>query len=46
MAGLNYCTNDIIIIMDSDLQNDPDDIPNLIRKIDEGYDVVSGWRKK
>ena len=45
MAGLNYCTNDIIIIMDSDLQNDPDDIPNLIRKIDEGYDVVSGWRK-
>ena len=31
--------------MDSDLQNDPDDIPNLIRKIDEGYDVVSGWRK-
>ena len=45
MAGLNYCSNDIIIIMDSDLQNDPDDIPNLIRKIDEGYDVVSGWRK-
>ena len=33
MAGLNYCTNDIIIIMDPDLQNDPDDIPNLIKKL-------------
>ena len=36
---------DIIITMDGDLQNDPADIPNLIAKINEGYDVVSGWRQ-
>lgn len=45
MAGLDYCSNEIIIIMDADSQNDPSDIPKLIKKIDEGYDVVSGWRK-
>jgi len=45
MAGINYSTGDIIIAMDGDLQNDPEDIPKLLQKIDEGYDVVSGWRK-
>ena len=45
MAGLDYCSNELIIIMDADSQNDPSDIPKLIKKIDEGYDVVSGWRK-
>ena len=45
MAGLDYCSNEIIIIMDADSQNDPSDIPKLIEKIDSGYDVVSGWRK-
>ncbi len=44
-AGFDYSTGNIIVIMDSDLQNDPKDIPLLLEKIDEGYDVVSGWRK-
>jgi glycosyltransferase involved in cell wall biosynthesis len=45
MAGIDYATGDIIIPMDGDLQNDPADIVKLIEKLDEGYDVVSGWRK-
>jgi len=45
MAGIDYSTGDIIIPLDADLQNDPDDIPSLLAKIDEGFDVVSGWRK-
>jgi len=45
MAGIDYASGDIIIPMDGDLQNDPDDISRLISKLDEGYDVVSGWRK-
>jgi glycosyltransferase involved in cell wall biosynthesis len=44
-AGFDYASGDIIVSMDGDLQNDPKDIPNLLKKIDEGYDVVSGWRK-
>jgi len=44
-AGIDHAQGEIIILMDSDLQNDPEDIPNLITKIEEGYDVVSGWRK-
>lgn len=44
-AGIDYSTGEILIFMDSDLQNDPTDIKTLIDKIDEGYDVVSGWRK-
>lgn len=43
-AGFDYAKGDIIIPMDGDLQNDPDDIPRLVAKIHEGYDVVSGWR--
>ncbi len=43
-AGFDYATGDIIITMDGDLQNDPHDILHLIAKIDEGYDVVTGWR--
>lgn len=43
-AGIDYAQGDIIVLMDADLQNDPSDIPLLISKIDEGYDVVSGWR--
>lgn len=46
MAGIDYAIGDIIIPMDGDLQNDPADIPALLNKIDEGYDVVSGWRKE
>lgn len=45
MAGIDHASGDIIIPMDSDLQNDPKDIPRLLEKMDEGYEVVSGWRK-
>jgi len=45
MAGIDHAKGDIIIAIDSDGQNDPEDIPRLLEKIDEGYDVVSGWRK-
>ena len=44
-AGVAYSTGDILVFMDGDLQNDPIDIPRLLTKLDEGYDVVSGWRK-
>jgi len=44
-AGFKYASGDIIITMDADLQNDPVDIPNLLAKMSEGYDLVSGWRK-
>ncbi len=44
-AGIDYSKGDIVILMDADLQNDPADIPMLLAKLDEGYDVVSGWRK-
>jgi dolichol-phosphate mannosyltransferase len=45
MAGFDHALGDIIVPIDADLQNDPADIPLLLAKIDEGYDVVSGWRK-
>jgi len=45
MAGIDQASGDILIPMDGDLQNDPVDIPRLLAKLDEGYDVVSGWRK-
>ncbi|MCK5565035.1 MAG: glycosyltransferase family 2 protein [Planctomycetes bacterium] len=45
-AGFDHARGKIIIPMDADLQNDPADIPRLLEKIDEGYDIVSGWRKK
>jgi glycosyltransferase involved in cell wall biosynthesis len=44
-AGVDQCCGEIIVFMDGDLQNDPIDIPRLLAKIEEGYDVVSGWRK-
>ena len=44
MAGVDYAEGDIIIPMDGDLQNDPRDIPRLLDKLAEGFDVVSGWR--
>jgi glycosyltransferase involved in cell wall biosynthesis len=44
-AGFDIARGEIIITMDGDLQNDPEDIPRLLEKINEGYDVVSGWRK-
>lgn len=45
-AGIKAATGEIIITLDGDLQNDPADIPLLLAKMDEGYDVVSGWRFK
>lgn len=45
MAGIDAARGDILIPMDGDLQNDPADIPKLLAKLDEGFDVVSGWRK-
>lgn len=45
MCGIDHAFGDIIIPIDADLQNDPADIPLLLEKIAEGYDVVSGWRK-
>ena len=45
MAGFDFARGDIIIPIDGDLQNDPADIPLLLAKLDEGFDVVSGWRK-
>jgi glycosyltransferase involved in cell wall biosynthesis len=44
-AGIDHSRGEILIFLDGDLQNDPHDIPRLLEKIDEGYDVVSGWRK-
>lgn len=45
-AGIDHAVGEIIVLMDADLQNDPTDIPLLVEKIDEGYDLVSGWRKE
>ena len=45
MAGIDYASGDVIVPMDGDQQNDPKDIVRLLEKLDEGYDVVSGWRR-
>ncbi len=44
-AGIDHARGEVIVTIDADLQNDPSDIPLLLNKIAEGYDVVSGWRK-
>ena len=43
-AGIEAATGDVIVTMDADLQDDPAEIPNLLAKLDEGFDVVSGWK--
>ena len=43
-AGIDHAQGEIIVLLDADLQNDPADIPMMLEKIDQGYDVVSGWR--
>ncbi len=43
-AGFDYARGEVIITLDADLQNDPKDIPLLLEKMEEGYDIVSGWR--
>jgi glycosyltransferase involved in cell wall biosynthesis len=45
VAGLDYAQGEIIVLLDADMQNDPADIPMMLSKLDEGYDLVSGWRK-
>ena len=45
-AGIAHSNGTILIFMDGDLQNDPQDIPRLLKKLEEGYDVVSGWRRQ
>lgn len=45
-AGFDHASGDFIFAMDGDLQHDPNEIPNFIEKLEEGYDVVSGWRKE
>ena len=44
-AGFEFARGEVVISMDGDLQNDPADIPHLLEKMDEGYDIVCGWRK-
>ena len=44
-AGIDHAQGEIIVLLDADMQNDPADIPMLLEKLDEGYDLVSGWRK-
>ncbi len=44
-AGIDYSKGNIIVLLDADMQNDPADIPMLLAKLDEGYDLVSGWRR-
>jgi glycosyltransferase involved in cell wall biosynthesis len=45
-AGIQHSTGEVIVMLDGDLQNDPLDIPTLVNKLDEGYDLVHGWRKQ
>lgn len=45
-AGIKHARHDLVVTMDSDLQNDPHDIPRLLAKLNEGYDLVTGWRHK
>lgn len=45
LAAIDYSSGDVVIPLDADLQNDPNDIPKLLNLLNEGYDVVSGWRK-
>ncbi len=45
MAGIDHATGEVLVTIDADLQNDPKDIPALLEKLEEGYDVVSGWRR-
>jgi glycosyltransferase involved in cell wall biosynthesis len=43
-AGIDHASGEVIVLLDADLQNDPADIPMMLEKIEQGYDVVSGWR--
>lgn len=45
-AGFDHARGDIVVSMDGDLQNDPGDIPRLVERVEEGYDLVAGYREK
>ncbi len=45
-AGIDHALGNVLVTMDGDLQNDPDDIPKLLQKLEEGYDIAVGWRHK
>jgi glycosyltransferase involved in cell wall biosynthesis len=45
-AGIDHARGEVFVLIDADQQNDPADIPTLLAKIEEGYDVVSGWRRR
>ena len=45
-VGFNAATGDVVVTMDADLQDDPFEIQNLLKKLDEGFDLCSGWKKK
>ena len=45
-AGIHHASHDVLVTMDADLQNDPRDIPMLVDRLEEGYDLLCGWRKK
>jgi hypothetical protein len=45
MVGIGACAGDVVITMDADLQDDPDEIPRFLETLDAGYDLVSGWKK-
>ncbi len=44
--GFTEASGDVVVTMDADLQDDPNEIPNLIKKLEEGYDLISGWKRK
>ncbi|MEW6242154.1 MAG: glycosyltransferase family 2 protein [Chloroflexota bacterium] len=44
-AGIDHASGETVVLLDADMQNDPSDIPMLLAKLDEGYDLVSGWRR-
>ena len=45
-VGFKEATGDVVVTMDADLQDDPNEIPNLLKKLDEGFDLCSGWKKE
>jgi glycosyltransferase involved in cell wall biosynthesis len=45
-AGFSIAKNDILVMMDADLQDNPSEIPHLLKKLEDGYDLITGWRKK
>ena len=46
MVGIGACAGDVIVTMDADLQDDPDEIPRFVQTLEAGYDLVSGWKKE